>query len=128
MFTVILYHAKGCHHCEELHPKFDEIVREHQSDLFDFQTRELNELGTLDSYRSVIPKGTTVEIYTDEAGNELKRLKRDANNKVIYESPLEFPNTVFLQNGRFMGNIVGNNPDGIRMVINGLKASLQNGQ
>lgn len=127
MFTIILYHAKGCQHCEELQPKFNQIVSENKSNLFDFQVRELNELGTLDSYQSVVPKRTIVESYKDDNGVELKRLKRDSNNKVIYESPLEFPNVVFLQNGRFMGNIVGNNPEGIKMVINGLKASFPNG-
>lgn len=117
MFKVILFYANGCIHCDELKPKFNELIP-YYSNKVDFELKDIT-TSMLD-YQAIIPKQTFTETVKDEAGNEVKKLKRDENGKVIYEAPLEFPNTVFLHNGQFIGNIVGNNIPAITHILDSL--------
>lgn len=117
MYQAILIHAKGCHHCEELYPNYSQLHLKYPKltiESIEF-TPEI-----IPYYNSLIPKKTVTETFVDENGVEQKKLKRDEAGKVIYESPLAFPNVIFLQDGKFIGNIVGNNLPAIEHVMTSL--------
>lgn len=123
MYQVILIHAKGCHHCEELYPNYSQLHLKYPK--LAIESIEFTP-DIIPYYNSLIPKKTVVETYTDDSGIEQKKLKRDDNGKIIYESPLAFPNVIFLKDGQFIGNVVGNNLPAIEYVMQSLTQDINN--
>lgn len=121
MFKVLLIHAKGCHHCEELLPKYKDMIQKYPKlnlDHVEF-TPDI-----IPFYNRHIPKKTIVEEYT-ENNETKKRLKRDANGNVMFDHQLAFPTTLFFHNDKLIGNVVGNLPEQLNHIMESLNGQAE---